>query len=279
MNASWIVQGAGIDYVTLTAKTPRTIARLKSYADKMFAFLEVDGFHVKPSRPMGYDGWQVGPVFGGARADGYMLRVSGQSAQEAFALWDEDFHVTRLDVQATLKSVPGQPAWGKWSVVAAEALQAHHPRRGGYPHMRIEDGRGKGDTVKVGSRSSDRYGRLYDKEMESLDPAYAGCWRYEIEYKGDYALLAARHLRGCQDVSAAAAALALAEYRNWQFDVPQVDLRDCSPLAVETLASDTERQKAWLRRQVGPTVLRLLVAGEEGFIDKWIADLYTASRG
>jgi len=279
MSANWLVQGAGVDYVTMTANTPATILWLKRYADAQFAMLEADGFHVKPSKPMGYDGWQCGPVFGGARVDGYMLRVSGQAANEAFGLWHEDIHITRLDVQATLKSIPGQPEWGKWSIAMAEANQSARPRRGGYPHARLEDGRGKGDTVKVGSRTSDRYGRLYDKEMESLSPEYEGCWRYEIEYKGDYAVMAARHLRAASSLTSAAGALALAEYRNWQFDVPGVSLEDARPLAIDEPKSDVDRQKSWLRRNVGPTILRLLVGGEHAFVDNWIAELYSKGRG
>lgn len=35
----------------------------------------------------------------------------------------------------------------------------------------------------MGSGASAQYGRLYNKAVESKDPIYAGCWRYEVEYK------------------------------------------------------------------------------------------------
>jgi hypothetical protein len=268
----------GVDYVTLTAKTPASIGKLKMYGDAQVALLEREGFHVKPSRPMGYDGWQVGPVFLGARFDGFMLRVSGQMAHEAARLWDEDIHCTRLDVQATLKHFPAWSPWGKISLGVAEAYQKANPRRGGYPHGRLEDGRGKGDTVKVGSRTSDRYGRLYDKEKESLDPVYDGCWRYEVEYKGDYALLACRTLRASQFSAREAGRMALAEYKAWGYPIPETELQMCEPLAVDSPKSDVERRKAWLRRQVGPTILSLLAQGEVAFVDSWVASLYNAVR-
>lgn len=55
-------------------------------------------------------------------------------------------------------------------------------------------GQDRGDTLYVGSRKSDVLGRLYDKGRESKEPEYAGCWRWELQYRRAPALLAMREL-------------------------------------------------------------------------------------
>jgi DNA relaxase NicK len=48
-----------------------------------------------------------------------------------------------------------------------------------------------GETVYIGDRASDIYGRLYDKQAECEEAGeseeaehYSSCWRYELELKG-----------------------------------------------------------------------------------------------
>lgn len=279
MTSEWDVFEFGVDWATLTAKTPRGIARLKGWADAQFEQLEADGFHVKPVAPMGYDGWQVGPVFGGARADGFMLRVSGAGANVAATLWGEDVNITRLDVQATLRSAEDIPGWGQVSLFQAETEQKKYPRRGGYPHMILIDGRGRGDSVLVGSRTSDRYGRMYDKARESEDPAYERCWRYEIEFKGAMAVAAMRHIAGSEDRRQASGVLALAEFREWRFPVPAVEMPEGTRTYVPAPYSDNERRLAWLKRQVEPTIRQLRQTDLKEQVDIWIASCYTEFDG
>lgn len=272
--ANWEVHSSGIDYVTLTASSPRGIHILKEYADARFAFLERQGFHVKHSAPMGYSGWQVGPVFGGARQDGYMIRVSGQDAQEAFqACWCEYVNITRLDLQLTLRSYPGLPMWAKWSAYQIETLRSTSQQcNWAKPHY--HDHFGHGDTLNIGSRQSEKYGRLYDKEMESLDPDYERCWRYEVEYKGSSAQAYAKEMMDAQSISQRAAQVVLGQFAAWCVPLPKVSLDKTDPLTIDKIESDVERKLNWLRKQVAPTVRKIIELGGQAEIDEWVRSCY-----
>lgn len=278
-SANWEVQGAGIDYITLTGSSPKGMKVLKDYADAQFLHLERLGFHVKPSAPMGYQGWQVGPVFGGARQDGYMLRVSGQDAQQAYqACFCDYVHCTRLDLQLTLRSLPGLPGWAKWSAYGIDSLRSQaKPCNWARPHF--HDNFGHGDTLNIGARQSDKYGRLYDKEMESLDPNYERCWRYEVEYKGDYAVSYARRLATSSNISQDSAAIVLGQWQAWCVPTPKVSITVATPLAIDTIETDLDRKLAWLHKQVAPTVRKLAEAGRHEDIDKWLAACYDGVIG
>lgn len=273
-NPSWVLVSAGCDYVTATARTREGIELLKRRFDAQAAHMDREGFHVKPSRPMGYDGWQVGPWFGGARQDGFMLRVSGQDAHDVAAgLLGREVNITRLDLQATFKAIPSQPGWAAWCGAETErrrlaAVQCN------WAAVRHLNAFGKGDTLSVGSRTSDKYGRLYDKEMESLDPSYAGCWRYELEYKGDYASAALAEVFRVDDPPAKALELVSAQWRSWCVPFPAIVSRETSALVVDRQKTDVERRLEWLRRQVAPTLRELSALGYRAELDKIVSEAY-----
>lgn len=277
--ANWEVHGSGIDYVTLTAKSPHGIKILKEYADARFSFLERSGFSIKPSSPMGYSGWQVGSTFGGIRSDGYMLRVSGQDAQEAFSTcFCEYTHITRLDVQLTVRSWPGMPQWAKWSAYQIESVRSSMDQQHwAKPHF--HDNFGNGDTLNIGARQSDKYGRLYDKEMESLDPNYERCWRYEVEYKGDYASMYAKELKASKDISRRCAEIVLGQWSSWGVPIPSVKIEKATPIIIDRIETDVERKLAWLHRQVAPTIRMLVQAGATEGIDEWLRSCYLDVSG
>lgn len=270
----WVLVGAGCDYVTATAKTAEAIGQLKRRFDVQAWHLQQQGFHVKPSRPMGYDGWQVGPWFGGARQDGFMLRVSGQDAHDLAAwLLGRDVHVTRLDLQATFKAIPARPGWAAWCGEETARRRAAGVQCN-WAAVRHLNAFGKGDTLTVGSRTSDKYGRLYDKEAESMDASYEGCWRYELEYKGCYAPAALAQVFNSSDPTAEALGLVLSQWRAWCVPVPVVAIAGTQALVVDRQETDVERRLNWLRRQVVPTLRELDALGYREELDKIVAGAY-----
>lgn len=117
----------------------------------------------------------------------------------------------------------------------------------------------------LGSRQSVRYGRLYNKHVESHDPQYENCWRYELEHKGDAASALADSLRSGVD-QGATASRGVFDYFQGRGVVPPWIPGECPPLPrLRHPHTDSEKQLLWLRTQVKPTVQRLSgIYGVEG---------------
>jgi hypothetical protein len=137
---------------------------------------------------------------------------------------------------------------------------ARAKREGGKQrHLRLERSFGRGDTLYVGSRVSNYYGRVYDKHRESGDEQFRRCWRYEIECKGDGAQQARKAVNAATDVQASSAALVHDWFSN----------RGCSvrfrPQLADHLApvgahhSDLDTWLTWLLQGVRPVVQRCLL--------------------
>jgi hypothetical protein len=54
----------------------------------------------------------------------------------------------------------------------------------------------KGNTLEIGRRASERFGRIYDKGKETQLDHYQGCTRLEVEFKGDAAWSRLKALSG-----------------------------------------------------------------------------------
>jgi hypothetical protein len=174
-----IVNEVAMDYLTVTTFTNKEYER---------AFNAIDDNCDRDwerSGVMQYKGNASGGLFHGqGEQQGrthYMVRASGEQADKyGYAMLQSGARVTRLDIQITLE----MPNW--WDVRAVtDSL------RGGVWPNRIRkitsiDGNGE-DTVYIGSRTSDKFIRVYVKGSEWL--------RFEIELKGDAARVAAKHIK------------------------------------------------------------------------------------
>jgi DNA relaxase NicK len=124
--------------------------------------------------------------------------------------------------------------------------------------MTLIMGQDRGDTLYVGSRKSDVLGRLYDKAKESREPAYAGCWRWEVQYRRASALQTARQLQVAQDPGATIAATVGAWFRARDIGAPARS--DALPLdhRVPRPLPDDQRWLAWARKSVQPRARELV---------------------
>ena len=113
-------------------------------------------------------------------------------------------------------------------------------------------GQDRGDTLYVGSRKSDVLGRLYDKGRESKEPEYAGCWRWELQYRRAPAMLAMRGLLA----AANPAETILATVGGWFRDRNVPATFASGSLAVDHRSSrpvpDDKRWLAYARKYVQP---------------------------
>lgn len=139
----------------------------------------------KSGRFLQYNGHKLDSMFFGTAKQSdkhhYLIQVSGGMAQTITSdlglmmiLGDTDFYCTRLDVQKTLE----EPEW--WNVRdVVDSIKTMDAARSPETISFIESS--TGETIYVGSRTSDKFIRIYTK---SIDRDYL---RLEYELKGHLA--------------------------------------------------------------------------------------------
>jgi hypothetical protein len=218
----------------------------------------------KPWAWQGYTGYQCGQVCVGERPDSSIVRLTGKAAHD----WASDglptgHNISRLDISLTI-----------WGVLDQSELIARHNvesvdyrkslRSRPYAVSRI-DGNGDGDTLYLGSRTSEQFVRIYDKERApNSDNSYKTALRYECECKEQLALSA---YQGCVNprYSATSCLSVLTGLLARRGVSPAlVGSIQSKPIAITGVPiSDLESTLSWLKVQVKPTVSRLMREGFE----------------
>lgn len=204
-------------------------------------------------------GWAAGGVSVAWSDDMAVARLSGETAANNWReIHEHSTNVSRIDLAATFRTVG---VWRDMSFVHLDEVRRYAAEH--KPHLRVTriDGGARGNTLQIGSRTSDAYGRIYDKERESKDPAYKDAWRYEVEFKRERA----KHL---------AAALASGEIPETQIAAPALSwLRSAGVVCTGGLSSYTRirgaqratsdgSRCAWMARCCRPTVTDLISRGK-----------------
>lgn len=205
---------------------------------------------------MGYDGWTGGGASLGSRPDGTILRLSGRrAASMGRDILRSDAHVSRIDVQATVRFNRDVQALARHH--AGEARRSQ--RAGAQPrHLRLERSFGRGDTLYVGSRVSNYFGRVYDKWRESGDAGYRHSWRYEVEAKGAGALAVTSALTQAPGDEGAIEALVFSWWaaRGIHPRYRPAGARALGPIPARTSELDTRLR--WLLHQVRPVIWKVI---------------------
>lgn len=182
----------GVDYITVTATREPRITSLRDVAKEHLQSEARLGNEVSQWRGLGYAGWTSGAVSYGVGPQGVLARMTSGYAAEN---WKDLFHwgsrCTRIDLQFT--AVEGKPAptviAKRWRAILRHWREL---KRGAEPELRLGP---RGPTrITFASRQSERYGRIYDKGVESGLPYYADSVRSEGEFKGSVAQAMALHL-------------------------------------------------------------------------------------
>lgn len=172
---------AGVDWITAT--TPRDDGALDfaSYAEALCEQQQRDGDKMEAWAFQGYRGWQCGPVRWGWGDHGALAAFSGPLANAAAATAATlARHWSRVDYQVTVedKRADIDPSTDYWDRAAAiHTLGQHY-----IPLTRLQN-RESGNSITLGSRTSGKYLRCYDKTKESRGQYPEGCWRFELELK------------------------------------------------------------------------------------------------
>lgn len=265
---------AGIDWLTLTVgNDAEGIAEWRNRGIRALESLQRDGYVLKPRGLLGYYGVSAGNCFVGEREVDSMMQFTGPHADRFFdSVYRSDAHVSRIDIQVTVKTVE------RHANVAKEGYQAATKDNDSLPATRrrklsIIMGSDGGDTLYVGSPSSDQRGRVYNKEVQSEQPEHTRCWRYEVIYRNSRATPIAGAIYGrgsdhtdiCVKYAAAWFGLRGVDV-NWFFS----GVLQPQPL-IRTLPTDVEAKLRWLETQVRPTIAYL---NELGFRDTLLQMLF-----
>jgi len=218
-----------------------------------------------PWNASGYEGFKVGHLQYGERYDGCLLRLGASVAhshwQRAFALARK---CTRIDLQVTFRSVeePGVVIHRHY-----KELLKHNRKFKKAPAVAMLLAHDGSRTVYSGRRSSDVFGRIYDKHKESGLKEFQNCVRYEVEFKGRRAQAMAHRLITSSNPQLETVGHVCRMYSNRGCSLRRLTnaFRGCTSIDALTcpvLPNDVDRKLQWLRVAIRPTVA--LVAERRG---------------
>jgi len=253
------------DYLTATMRCPKewegavdAITRLVPNTTKKrpWRFMSYDGYAC--SSLDGHLAWGKGKYGGIVQAGG---RLANHLASKASDWMPAKTRVTRLDLAVTFAlEAPRQ--------LVRDLLNVQER---GWRFILPEEGEG-GGTLYVGSRSSDAFGRLYDKGAllnKELPPSIqvrpAHLWRAEVEYKAGRARAAwdaGQTQTGYENRRKWLADTVLTWFQSRGVALPIMPTSS-SIVSVVSRGIDDVRTLTWFYEQVRPALLRLVDNGKK----------------
>jgi hypothetical protein len=249
------VASAGVDWLTCTGATILSREELWRHGLRLLQASKREGEKTTAWHANGYVGWK-GAHFGfGSRDKSVCLQLSSFQAEDE---WQHCIgaseNVTRLDLAVDTHFDPPLPT------LSAKVYRDsdHVPPLNGKPPKRTlyvdSDG---GSTLYVGARSSENYGRLYDKGIkENVAPAGVW-WRWEVELKGRVAVANGESLVAADDHRVAI----VQEVAHWfgrRTGHTYTSSHLMGTLVGPRQPTTVDRQLTWLARGVRPTVAALV---------------------
>lgn len=246
---------AGIDWITCTARSPARMAALMYLGTDLLMQEEATGGVVKPWFFKGYAGSACGQIQAGYKPTGVVVRASGAAAREcAGELIECAENVSRLDLQLTVMSSQCRDGHAK---DLYEALSTAPRGRGRGCERTLITSTYTGDTLYLGRRISDQYGRIYNKsalERTREDPPR---WRYEVEFKKGYARAAAEAYAASNKTPEWCAGRVARWFADRGAGPPVSTVPGDSIRSAPRGSAQEAGQLEWLKRAVRPVVKKL----------------------
>jgi len=185
---------ASVDWFTVTMEDGLRSRFAEAKAIRVMKVLADGGSEQSSTNRLGFVGERVEHFFYGKRGDLLMVIGSGEvAASEASFFLSMATNVSRLDLAVTLRD---DDIDRDWTAIALEQCSYDGRVDSGILKTHRITGTPDGNTLYIGSRSSDRYIRIYDKTAESKGVWPERSWRWEAEYKKPRAgMVAARLLQ------------------------------------------------------------------------------------
>lgn len=251
-------------------------------ADNLHALSDVQalGNAYKRRSMLGFDGWESGGCFVGSNDTMHYAQFAGKYANDAYHMIDHPkAHISRIDLQVTVQYDTELPKEGRYqyarSIHHNKSLPEHRRRK-----INLFAGSDGGDTVYVGSPTSNVRGRLYNKAKQSGEHAYERSWRYEVVYRNE---LAHNVFRRIIDAHTEVTSVILSSVAQWYHERGIIIL-DVGSVASDAIAppkappSDVARKLRWIRTQVVPTIRKLAELGYAEELMSEIAEAIAAAR-
>lgn len=209
----------------------------------------------------------------------YMMILSGLLAGQLLPVWAGRqsarlCNCTRFDIQITIpKNWKERETSGIGRDILARQREGTSRTGAALSVKMVVSDRANDDTVYLGSRTSDRFIRIYDKVSEGV--AYL---RYELEVKGrTVARLWDEYLTGASALPVWLRG-SIPDYARTVFELHQViaaiGANDTDRSWIETGTSDWETKKAWLNEQVRPALVRAAIEGNRDEVLEWLDKMY-----
>jgi len=273
VNAAIVEQQiADVDWLTVTTTDDEMSHRMYNEAVRTATYYKDLGFVQKPWSFKGYTGWMVGSLRFGVRQDGAISMLSGDVARMNFDVFLRHCtNVTRIDLAVTLTLADPFPdlAFKSYQAIGGPMFGECACKRK-LTYLTNSNG---GQTLYVGSRASDQYGRIYDKgaelrEVDDLDIDLGVMWRYEVEFKKYRAKRLAGQILDNVSTTDDVHNLMGATVDKWFLSrgLPTI-IRSYEeqPFLTDVSVgiSDVETTLRWMSTQVSPSVQRLIAQGEK----------------
>lgn len=259
---------AGVDYLRLTHRKDASSYEVANKYARAVQTIGRDGADSQAEEVdwsfRGYRGIRLGAAAWGERPEGFILQVSGVSAQQAFEMDLPFTHVPRVDVQVTLWLLEENAGVAE---EVARLASAHRPRnKGRRAKVRYINGYGDGDTAYIGTRGKkSKFLRCYDKWKESGgNEGYDFAWRFEVELTDAHALLAYLSLRDLPAGRYSAMATVAGYYEERGVCLPKLDgIPQIAPEKIPRDLGSEERRLKWLQSGVAPSLRKMVDRGTE----------------
>jgi len=178
-----------VDWLTLTHPSYAPGHVFTHWGKSLLHTQESADNHRVPWKRLGYEGERCGKCSWGVGPQGAIIVLSGEAAAERLdTALDLAANISRTDLAVTVNLGKPDPDLERRQF---QEFRQWHSERGSAmrgSHIASVDG---GATTYVGSRASELFLRVYNKEIESRDPRtrqpderYINCHRWELEVKG-----------------------------------------------------------------------------------------------
>jgi len=172
---------AGPDWMTATARGKGSRSAFEDIWQGIGRKERAAGVEIKPAALRDYRGWRAPGVFYGERHDDSIIVLSGAATPPHWqSVAEHADNVSRLDLQVTLWTHGEQPQLGRYYWNQVRRLP---PQRGRPREFSLTQTKPKGETLYVGKRTSDGFGRVYDWSSAHKQGEPRTLWRQEVEFK------------------------------------------------------------------------------------------------
>lgn len=186
---------AGVDWISMSM--PVGVNPSAEWYQECLGIIERiqdDGNEAKERNLLGYAGISVGNCFCGAGESTYYCQLTGSYAPRYWRdIYRLEGHISRLDIQCTVFFSSAIESLGVDTLAVARHAAIGKGSKPKWSVTRVDDNSG-GFSMYVGSKDSEHYLNMYNKEVESKDERYKNSWRYELRLKNEYGTKAARAL-------------------------------------------------------------------------------------